>query len=192
MFRLSALIVGAAALSVVSASACAHVVLDRKDAPADSTYKAVFMVTHGCSGSPTVKLSVHIPDGVTGVKPQPKPGWTLSVSRKPAVDAPAGAPASSYGHHARAAVTDVTWSGGRLPGDNFDQFLLLVHLPDKPGTTVYFPAVQECEQGVARWTETPGPGSSARLHTPAPGVKLLPKTAPAGMSMPPDHMNHMH
>jgi uncharacterized protein YcnI len=187
MYRLFDLIAGAALLSLLSVTASAHVVLDRKDAPAGSTSNAIFMVTHGCGPSPTVKLSVHIPDGVTGVKPQPKPGWTLSITNQPAEAAPVGA----HGHHTGPAVTDVTWSGGHLPADNFDQFILLVRLPDKPGTVVHFPAVQECEQGIQRWVETPDPGSPDRLRAPAPGVTLLPKTAQSGsMSMPPEH--HMH
>jgi uncharacterized protein YcnI len=44
----------------------------------------------------------------------------------------------------------------------------------KPNTTLYFPVVQECEQGVSRWIEIP-PDGAVQSHEgkwPAPGVKL--------------------
>jgi uncharacterized protein YcnI len=50
-------------------------------------------------------------------------------------------------------------------------------LPDgEPGTTIWFPIVQECEQGVNRWIEIPAEGKSADdYEEPAPGVTLTPK-----------------
>ena len=65
------------ALATLAASpAAAHVTLEKRQAPVGSYYKAVFAVPHGCAGSPTVKLRVQIPEGVIGIKPMPKPGWT--------------------------------------------------------------------------------------------------------------------
>jgi uncharacterized protein YcnI len=50
-------------------------------------------------------------------------------------------------------------------------------LPDKAGQVLYFPAVQECEQGVERWIEIPTTGRSAdKLRAPAPAVRLKAKT----------------
>ena len=72
-----------AALSsfVLTGPAAAHATLERTEAPADSYYIAVIRVPHGCKGSPTLKVRVQIPDGVMGVKPQPKPGWQLAIDR---------------------------------------------------------------------------------------------------------------
>ena len=56
-----------------------------------SYYKAVFAVPHGCAGSPTVKLRVQIPEGVIGIKPMPKPGWTIEMVK--------GANATEYEFH---------------------------------------------------------------------------------------------
>ena len=44
---------------------------------------------------------------------------------------------------------------GSLPDDQFDEFRMVMKLPDRPGTTLYFPIVQECKDGVHRWIETP-------------------------------------
>ena len=64
-----------------------------------------------------------MPAGVATARPQPKAGWTLSIE-----------------HDATGMVTAVSWAG-RLPGDQFDDFAVLVRLPSTPGVT-YFPAEQ--------------------------------------------------
>ena len=71
----------AASFALTCAAAIAHTTLERTQAPANSYYKAVLQVTHGCKGSPTVAVRVRIPEGVTSAKPQPKPGWTVAVKR---------------------------------------------------------------------------------------------------------------
>ena len=49
----------------------------------------------------------------------------------------------------------------------------------KPNTTLYFPVVQECEQGVSRWIDIPKEGQSSGgghdSSSPAPGLKLIAK-----------------
>ena len=73
------------------------------------------------------------------------------------------------------------WSGGKLADDNFDEFVFSSYLTQglKPDTTLYFPVVQECEQGVSRWIDIPKAGA-AEGHghdskSPAPGLKLIAK-----------------
>jgi uncharacterized protein YcnI len=102
------------------------------------------------------------------VKPQPKPGWKLTISR-------AKLPQPIDAGHGRM-VSEVAWSGGLLPDDQFDEFKITMKLPDRPGTTVYFPVVQECQAGVHRWIETPDTGKpGAELKEPAPALQLTPK-----------------
>src|SRR5690606_2092825 len=60
-------------------AAVAHVTLEAGQAPAGSYHKAVVRVPHGCDGTPTTTVRVRIADGVTSVKPQPKPGWKVDV-----------------------------------------------------------------------------------------------------------------
>jgi len=60
-----------------------------------------------------------------------------------------------------------------LPDNLYDTFGLIVRFPDKAGQSLYFPAVQECEQGVERWIEIPSAGQDTdKLRTPAPVVRL--------------------
>jgi uncharacterized protein YcnI len=160
---------------LAASSASAHVFLETKQAPVGASYKAVFAVPHGCKGSPTVKIRVQIPEGVIAVKPMPKAGWSIDVVE--------GKYASEYSYHGAtigSGVKEVSWSGGKLPDKNYDEFVMLTALTDtlKPNTTLYFPVVQECESGVSRWIEIPseGAGSSHEGKSPAPGLKLLPKS----------------
>jgi uncharacterized protein YcnI len=164
----------ALAAMLAASSARAHITLETHEAAIGSSYKAVFVVPHGCAGSATVKIRVQIPEGVIGVKPMPKAGWNVEVIK--------GKYAADYDFHGTKiseGVKEVVWSGGKLPDDNYDEFVVSTFLTDsfKPNTMLYFPTVQECEQGVSRWIDIPAEGSAGHAHdkSPAPGVKLMPK-----------------
>ena len=161
-----------ATLTSFTPHAFAHVTLETREYPADATAKLVLKVPHGCAGSPTVNLLVRIPDGVLNVKPQPKPGWQLvTVKGKLATPITGG-----HGETITESVREVHWTGGRLSDDHYDEFVFRAKLPDKPGATLYFPVVQECEKGVNRWIEIPAPGKSRRDYKePAPMLRLLAK-----------------
>ena len=148
----------------------AHITLETKQAAVGSYYKAVLRVPHGCKGSPTLKVRVRIPDGVIGVKPQPKPGWALNIIKgryNKAYTSPHGVTASD-------GVREIVWTG-KLPDEYYDEFAFSAYLTAdlKAGDTLYFPVVQECAKGVERWIDTSG----AKSASPAPGLKLLPKQA---------------
>lgn len=169
------LMLAAAAVSLTTSTALAHVTLENKEAPVGSTYKAVFRIPHGCEGKPTNVVRVRVPEGMIAVKPQPKPGWTLEKVK--------GAYAKSYEYYGTPmseGVREIVWSGGNLGDDEYDEFVLRGYLtPDLAvGSTLHFPVVQECPDGAAeRWIEIPAEGqSSDDLELPAPGIKLLEKT----------------
>ena len=171
------------ALGAVGALACigvasAHITLENKQAPVAGGYKAVFKVPHGCEGSPTTAVKVRIPQGVIDVKPMPKAGWKLDV-----VKGKYPAPVDMHGTKMTEGVTEVDWSGGKLPADFYDEFVFISTLGDslEAGKMLYFPVVQECEKGVNRWIEFPAgghmdhEGHGGGAATPAPGLMLLPK-----------------
>ena len=68
-----------AVLTASASAVLAHITLEKEEAPAESLYKAVLRVPHGCEGSATVKVRVQIPEGVIAVKPMPKAGWQLEM-----------------------------------------------------------------------------------------------------------------
>jgi uncharacterized protein YcnI len=160
--------------TALAGPALAHVTLEQHEAPVGATYKAVFRVPHGCDRSPTVKLSVRIPEGVIAVKPMVKPGWQIETRR--------GAYEKSYSFFHGATfsegVKEVTWSGGNLPDAFYDEFVLQVFIASDltPGRTLYFPVVQTCEKGVSNWVEVPPADKpDAHLGDPAPSILLTPK-----------------
>jgi uncharacterized protein YcnI len=162
-----------AACALASTTCLAHITLENREAPAGSTYKAVLRVPHGCEGSPTVAVRVKIPEGVFNVKPMPKPGWTIEAKK--------GKYAKSYdaGHGGMTeGVLELSWSGGKLPDDNYDEFVFRAALAgDLPaGKPIYFPVVAECEKGVERWIEIPAAGKKLDdLQFPAAELMITPK-----------------
>ena len=167
------------ALLLTATPAFAHVTLEGKEAAVSSSYKAVFVVPHGCSGSATIRLRVRIPAGVIATEAKAPSGWEVRTVT--------GKYASEYdfqGKKVAEGITEVDWTGGKLPDKTRETFVIDTFLTGglKPNTTLYFPTVQECEQGVSRWIEIPAEGehsheSSGHSHegrAPAPGVKLLP------------------
>jgi uncharacterized protein YcnI len=147
----------------------AHIVLEQRSAPAASYYKAVFMVGHGCEGSPTTSISVEIPDGVVNIKPMPKPGWEVRTRVEKLAR-----PYELHGKTFTEGVTRVTWTGGPLLDAHFDEFVMMTRLPDAPGTA-WFKVVQTCEQGETRWEEIPAEGKATHdYRTPAAALDILP------------------
>jgi uncharacterized protein YcnI len=148
--------------------ASAHVSLENQQAPANSIYRATFRVPHGCEAAPTTRFIVRLPEGVTQARPMPKPGWTLRITYRG--DAPSG-------HGAIADASEIVWEGGSLPNEQYDEFVIRLRLPDRPGELLYIPAVQECEGGgTAAWVEIPQPGTRVTNYRhPAPALRLLPR-----------------
>jgi periplasmic copper chaperone A len=165
---------GAAGAIVFVSAASTHVTLEVKEAPVGAPYKAVLRVPHGCEGAATTAIRVRVPDGMIAVKPMPKPGWKIDTVK--------GKYAKTYSffHGAKLSegVTEVSFSGGKLPDDYYDEFVVTGFLAGdlEPGKVLYFPVVQECEKGVHRWIEIPAEGKSASDYPePAPALKLVPK-----------------
>jgi periplasmic copper chaperone A len=168
------LVLSAAGALVCICTASGHVTLETREAPVGAPYKAVMRVTHGCQGAATTALRVRIPDGMIAVKPMPKPGWKI--------DTVTGKYSKTYNHfHGTKlgeGVTEIAWTGGKLPDAYYDEFVFAGFLAGDldAGRTLHFPVVQECETGVHRWIEIPAAGKSAAdYQEPAPALKLLPK-----------------
>ena len=171
-----------AVLIAATGIAQAHAVLEVKEVQAGSSYKGIVSITHGCKASPTIQVSIDIPEGLIGVKPMPKPGWTITTQTGPYAREYA-----SWHGNAREGVKRIVWSGGKLP-DNFTdefQFRGLVAKEIAAGP-LYVPVIQTCETGVSNWIQIPGnnEGRSAALSEPAPSLMVLAANdAPAARSI---------
>lgn len=177
MFRSVSLATCALAFTFAHApGASAHVTLETQQAAVGSGYKAILKVPHGCGGSSTVSIRIRVADGVVDVKPMPKAGWKLETksTKYPKTFSLRNAKMSE-------GVTEITWSGGQLPDAYYDEFVFIGAISDdlQAGSTIYFPVVQECEKGVARWIEIPKAGAAhdngGEGAQPAPGLRLVPR-----------------
>lgn len=145
----------ASILALVSSAgaAQAHVAVQPTTAPTGADETLTFVVGHGCDGQATTALRVELPAAITGVKPEPKAGWTLAVERLP------------------SGSVAVTWRG-ELAAHQPDSFSLAVKLPSVV-QVLRLPAVQSCGAAEVRWDETVSPGGPRPAH-PAPTVTLTP------------------
>jgi len=162
-----------AILVAMAAPAFAHITLQVPEAAVGGGYKAVLRVPHGCKGSDTTAIALKVPEGFLSAKPQPKAGWKLDIKT--------GNYAKTYklyGSDVTSGAVEISWSGGSLPDNEYDEFAVNGTLAAdlKPGDTLFFPVVQICSTGEEDWIKIPVEGQD-EPDTPAPGLKLLP---PAG------------
>lgn len=138
--------VAAAGLAIAMPS-LAHVdLMVTGDGGPGSTNLFGFGPTHSCGQQPTSGMRIQIPPGIESVKPVGKPGWQIEIVED-----------------ANGAVAEIRFSGGEMPADWFEQFWLRARIsPDAaPGTTIYFPLIQECTADLIRWISIPVAGQTA-------------------------------
>lgn len=173
MFMLKHIFVASIALWACANPVQAHIVLAQSQAVAGSYYKATLRVGHGCNGAATTALTVQIPAGFEGAKPQPKPGWVLALRK-----AQLAKPYSSHGKTVTADVVELRWTatdpGTALRDDQFDEFAFMGRLPDQPGP-LWVKVLQTCDSAHNDWSEIPPHGTSTRgLKFPAALLEVQP------------------
>ncbi|WP_341912662.1 DUF1775 domain-containing protein [Ferrovibrio terrae] len=159
---------GAAALAtLLSSPVHAHIVADPAEAKPGSYFRTALRVGHGCgAGKPTTAIRVTIPEGVANASAQPKPGWEITVeTTKLAQPIDAG-----HGHKTDTVVSAINWRGGSLPNEQFDEFGLVLKLPDAPGQQLWLPVIQTCAGGETRWDQIPAAGQ--RAERPAALIRI--------------------
>ncbi|WP_163849521.1 DUF1775 domain-containing protein [Pseudooceanicola aestuarii] len=168
MFRTftPALLASSVLVTALPVAALAHATLEQKTVAAGATSKITLRVPHGCDGEATHTVRVTLPEGVYAAKPMPKAGWEMTLET--------GAYATPFDNHGTMmteGLREVTWSGGHLEDGWYDEFVLRGTFGPglAPGSVLYFPAMQECANGVADWTDTSG---SHDVPNPAPNLTI--------------------
>lgn len=171
MISFRALACAALALTASAGAAFPHVTLTQRSAPADSYYRATFTVPHGCERAATTKVSIWLPESILQAKPMLKPGWKIEILRTRLEKEVVG----PHGEKITERVAKVIFSGGNIPDDHIDEFVLQLRLPKEAGT-LYFPVVQECGEKRLSWNEIPAPNQTVRdLEKPAAMLTVTPK-----------------
>jgi periplasmic copper chaperone A len=180
LFRRAGVVLAGTVLLVpaLAVPVAAHVTATPNEA--NSPYfRTAFRVPHGCEGSATTAVRVQIPDGVDNPKPEVVAGWTIDIV--PAENGAAGhdddddnGNGNGDGNgddQAAGPVAEVAWVGGNLPDNNFQEFGLSFRITDEAPEVLWFPTIQECEEGEHRWIEIPATVDEwGDLDEPAPYV----------------------
>ena len=166
----TALILAAGAITTMAmcAPAFAHIVLQTKEAQVGAAYRAVLVVGHGCGEDATTGVRVQVPEGLYNVKPMPKDGWTIET-----VTGPYDTPFENHGTQLTEGVKEISWTGGNLPNDFFDEFTFRGTLGGQleEGSTLFFPVIQTCGSKEDAWIDQSG---DHEAEFPAPAITLTP------------------
>lgn len=153
----------------------AHAGISPRTAENGKSIKAVITVPHGCDGAATTDVIVKLPEGFVGAKPQAKAGWQVEITK--------GDYAKTYALHGKdvsSGALEVRWSGGNLPDDQFDEFVIQGTLQGfEAETTLPFVTTQLCgTTGTVSWDQVAEPGQDAHsLEHPAPTLTVTPASA---------------
>jgi uncharacterized protein YcnI len=164
-----------AALLALAPAAAAHVTLQPEEATAGDFTRLDVRVPNERDDASTTKVEVRFPPGFLFVSTEPVPGWNAEVTMRKL-----DKPVEQFGERITEEVDRVTFTPvgeSTLGPGEFQDFGLSVGVPDKPGSTLRFPAVQTYSSGeVVRWIGPPD------AEEPAPQVELTAAAAEGGAS----------
>lgn len=170
---------GTAALMMAGlAGASAHVSINPDKTAANSYALLTFGVPHGCDSSGTTKLTINLPEELTDATPTVNPNWTVEKVTQTLPEPKKLADGTSI----TKRTSQIVYTA-KTPLDPHlrDAVVLSVKLPDTAGKTLYFPTLQNCEQGQTNWAEIPKDGQDPHsLKAPAPSVAVTAAAAAAG------------
>ena len=127
-----------------ASGAWAHVVVSPEEVPAGE-FETLTVSVPTEKEIPTTEIRVEVPEGFTVFGVQPVPGWEHSFEEEGGV------------------ISTVTWSGGELEPQEFQQFLLSAQAPEEAGEYPWR-AFQTYEDGsVVEWTGSPDSESPASV-----------------------------
>ena len=112
-----------------------QIIADPAQAQPGSYFRTALRVGHGCDGQATTAIRVRFPAGIVSASPQAKTGWQIGIERRKLEKPVAGA----HGKMTDSEVSAVSWSHGILPADQFDDFGLVVVIPQTPGAKLWLP-----------------------------------------------------
>lgn len=165
-FRIAAF---AASSLLLASPAFAHATLTPAEAANGAAVKVAIAIPHGCDGAPTDTVTVTLPEGFVSAKPMVKAGWTVEIIK--------GDYQKSYEVHGKPVTSGalaVTWAGGSVPDDQFDEFVIQGSLQGFDAeTSLPFAVTQKCGTASVVWDQIAAPGENAHaLEHPAPTLAV--------------------
>jgi uncharacterized protein len=151
---MTAAAVAAGLAAALPAAAAAHVTLQPKQAVAGSYTVESVRVPNERDNASTTKVEVQLPSGFKSVSYEPVTGWK--------------AKATTQGGEVRLVTFTAVSPAAAIKPGQFRDFPLSVQIPDAPGQTLTFKALQTYSDGeVVRWIGAPD------ADDPAPQVAVV-------------------
>jgi uncharacterized protein YcnI len=126
----------------------------------------------------TTKVQLYLPTDhpIASVSVRPTPGWSVDVTKGTLPK-----PIKTDDGEVTKAVTQITWSGGKITPGQFQQFGISLGPLPTDTNKLYFKALQTYtdksgKESVVRWIEMPGGG--AEPEHPAPSITLAKAASP--------------
>lgn len=173
-----------AALLLLAGVASAHVTANPGTAEQGSYTKVSFRVPNERDAASTTTLEVDFPTDhpIASVETRAVPGWTASVEK-----AKLAKPIKTDDGEVTETVSKITWTGGKIPPEAFEDFDVSMGPLPTDATELVFKALQSYDNGeVVRWIETAPPGAPEPAH-PAPVLKLTPASGAAAAASTDQH-----
>jgi uncharacterized protein YcnI len=152
-------VLGVGAMLTISAPALAHVVVTPEEVSAGD-YETLTVSVPTEKEIPSTEIRVEVPEGFLLSGVQPVPGWEHTFQEDGGV------------------VRAVTFSGGEIRPQEFQQFLLQAQAPEKPGEYPW-KAFQTYEDGsVVEWVGPPDSEEPASVIEVVSGGSEHPQSSP--------------
>jgi uncharacterized protein YcnI len=152
-------VLGVGAMVAVSAPAWAHVVVSPEVVTADD-YETLIVSVPTEREIPTTKIRVEVPEGFLLSGVQPVPGWEHSFEEDGGV------------------VRAVTFSGGQIRPQEFQQFLLQAQAPEEPGEYPWKAFQTYADGSVVEWSGAPDSEEPASVIEVVSGGSEPPQSSP--------------
>jgi uncharacterized protein YcnI len=183
MPRTIAIAAVAALALALPAAAGAHVTLQPNTAAAGAFTVLNVRVPTERDNASTVKVAVQLPHGFIEASYEPRPGWTVAVTK-----AKLAKPVQSDDGPIDEEVRQITFTGhgaeGRIGPGQFMDFPLSVQIPGKAGDKLTFKALQTYSNGeVVRWIGAPDSDTPSSIVT-VTGASAEPAAATSAPAAP--------
>ena len=147
--RFTAVVLAVVALLMSAGAAAAHIGIQPAEAPPNTNTVFTARVPNE-QDSPTVRVRIEFPAGVTVSRFQPKPGWQRADERD-----------------GSGRITAATWTGGQIGVGEFDDFVFQARTPAEAGT-VRFRSFQTYGNGnTVEWINPTDPGLAPSINVRA-------------------------
>jgi uncharacterized protein YcnI len=137
-------------VSTLPLAASAHVTVTPAEVPISSFQTFTVSVPNEKTVG-TIALRLEVPAGLERVTPTVKPGWTISTKKD-----------------ANGVVTEISWTGGRIPAERRDEFTFSAKVPAEESKIAWKAHQSYADGTIVAWTMDPNMAHEDDFSTSGP------------------------